>query len=109
MSILVTGTGGGAGQSVLKSLQHTDYRVIAADGEVLGAGLYTTGKGYVIPYANSPMFVPRLLEICQAAGVRVLFPGLDAELPFLSAQEEAVAFCDINFLFISKDSALPLR
>lgn len=63
MSILVTGTGGGAGQSVLKSLQHTDYRVIAADGEVLGTGLYTTGKGYVIPYANSPVFWDERLEI----------------------------------------------
>ena len=91
MSILVTGTGGGAGQSVLKSLQGTDYRVIAADGEVLGTGLYTTGKGYVIPYASSPQFVPRLLEICQAEGVRMLFPGLDAELPILSAQRDAFA------------------
>lgn len=96
MSILVTGTGGGAGQSVLKSLQHTNYRVIAADGEVLGTGLYTTGKGYVIPYANSPQFVPRLLEICQIEGVKLIFPGLDAELPILSAQREAFAAAGVT-------------
>jgi len=91
MSILVTGTGGGAGQSVLKALQDSEYRVVAADGEVLATGLYTTGKGYVIPYANSPMFIERLLAICEAEGVRLIFPGLDAELPVLAREREMFA------------------
>jgi carbamoyl-phosphate synthase large subunit len=91
MTLLVTGTGGGAGQSILKSLQKTDYRVIAADGEVLGTGLYTTGCGYVVPYACSPEFVPRLLDLCVKEQVKVLFPGLDAELPVLSRHREAFA------------------
>ena len=91
MTILVTGTGGGAGQSVLKSLQNTDYRVIAADGDVLGAGMYAAAKGYRVPYANSPMFIERLLSICQTEQVRLLFPGLDAELPVLSRHREAFA------------------
>jgi carbamoyl-phosphate synthase large subunit len=91
MGILVTGTGGGAGQSILKTFQDTDYRVIAADGEVLGTGLYTTGKGYVIPYANSPSFIERLLSICRTEGVRLLFPGLDAELPVLARERELFA------------------
>lgn len=90
-TILVTGTGGGAGQSVLKALQHTDHRVIAADGEALGTGLYATGRGYVIPYASSPSFLPRLFELCRTEGVNLLFPGLDAELPVLSVVREAFA------------------
>jgi len=113
MSILVTGTGGGAGQSILKSLQHTNERVIAADGEVLGTGLYTTGAGYVIPYANSNQFVPRLLEICATEQVKILFPGLDAELPILArhrdqflmagvtvvvSDERVVSICDDKLL-----------
>ena len=84
MSILVTGAGGGAGLSILKSLQDTEHRVIAADGEVLATGLYTTGKGYVVPYATSPAFIERLLEICEIERVRLLFSGLDAELPVLA-------------------------
>lgn len=84
MNILVTGTGGGAGQSILKSLQDTEHRVIAADGEALATGLYSTGKGYVVPYATSPNFIKRLLEICEIEGVRLLFPGLDAELTALA-------------------------
>jgi carbamoyl-phosphate synthase large subunit len=83
-AILVTGSGGGAGQSILKSLQESDYRVIAADGEVLATGLYTTGKGYVVPYANSPDYLNRLFQICEAENVGIIFPGLDAELPIFA-------------------------
>ncbi len=105
MSILVTGTGGGAGQSVLKALQDADYRVVAADGEALATGLYTTGKGYVIPYANSPRFIERLLAICEAEGVRLIFPGLDAELPVLARHREAFTRNGVT-LVVSEESVV---
>jgi carbamoyl-phosphate synthase large subunit len=105
MSILVTGTGGGAGQSVLKALQDSHYRVIAADAEVLATGLYTTGKGYVIPYANSPTFIERLLAICEAEGVRLLFPGLDAELPVLARERKVFAKIGVT-LAVSDDNVV---
>ena len=89
VKLLVTGTGGGAGQAVLKSLQHSGYEVIAADGDVLGTGLYTTGHGCIIPYASNPRFIDRLLEICTAEKVRIVYPGLDAELPVLTRHREA--------------------
>jgi carbamoyl-phosphate synthase large subunit len=82
--VAVSGTGGGAGQSILKALADTDYDVIALDGEALGTGLYTTKNSYVIPYANSPYFVDAILNICQKEDVKIFFPGLDAELPVLS-------------------------
>jgi carbamoyl-phosphate synthase large subunit len=84
-SILVTGTGGGVGQSIIKSLQGTPYTVIAADGEPLGTGLYAACRSYRIPYASAPDYVDRLLAICRAEGVRLVFPGLDVELPPLAA------------------------
>ena len=87
-SILVTGVGGGVGQSILKSLQGGPYRVIAADGEPLAAGLYCADKGYLIPYAAKPGFIERLIEISQAEGCQILFPGLDAELPVLAAARD---------------------
>lgn len=103
MSILVTGTGGGAGQSILKSLQHTQERVIAADGEPLATGLYSTGKGYIIPYAASPDFVPRLLEICSREEVQILFPGLDAELPVLSRHRHVFAASGVTVVVSDED------
>src|SRR3989344_748146 len=82
--IAVTGAGGGVGQSIIKALHGTDYEVVALDGEVLGAGLYATTRSHVIPYANSPKFIYKLLEICKTEDCKFLFPGLDAELPALS-------------------------
>lgn len=52
MTILVTGVGGGVGQSIIKSLQDTFYPIIGADGEILATGLYAVKKGHIIPYAK---------------------------------------------------------
>ena len=82
--VAVSGTGGGAGQSVLKALAETDYEVVALDGEALGAGLYTTDTSYIIPYASKPNFVDAILEICKKENIKIYFPGLDAELPILT-------------------------
>ena len=83
-TILVTGVGGGVGHGILKSLAGASFRTIGADGEPTGAGLYATEKSYLIPYARKDEFIPRLLEICRRESCRLLFPGLDAELPKLA-------------------------
>lgn len=79
-SILVTAVGGGVGQSILKSLQHTSYRVVGADSEPLGTGLYAVQRGYLVPYARESSYIDRLLEVCRREQCSLLFPGLDAEL-----------------------------
>jgi len=84
-AILVTGVGGGVGQSILKCLHGSGHDVIAADGEALGTGLFAAPKAYRIPYASAPDYIDRLLAICQLERVELLFPGLDAELPVLAA------------------------
>lgn len=86
--IAVSGAGGGVGQSIIKSLQNSGYEVVALDGEVLGAGLYAARSAYVIPYATSPQYIDRVLEICEKEHCALFFPGLDAELPVLSAATE---------------------
>lgn len=87
-SVLVTGVGGGVGQSLLKSLYESDYRVVAADGETLATGLFAADRGYKIPYAKSAEYIPTLLDICEREKCRMVFPGLDAELPILAAARE---------------------
>lgn len=90
-NIAVTGVGGGAGQSILKSLEGSDYNVIALDGELLGAGLYASKTSYLIPYAKSPAYIDALLQICKDEKISLLFPGLDAELMPLSLNKDAFA------------------
>ncbi len=84
MNIAVTGAGGGVGQSILKSLNNSDYNIIALDGEYLATGLYASKTSYIIPYANKDNYIPKLLEICKEENISLLFPGMDAELMSLS-------------------------
>ncbi|HTP29378.1 MAG TPA: ATP-grasp domain-containing protein [Anaeromyxobacteraceae bacterium] len=87
--ILVTGAGGGVGQSIIKALQDSAYTLVAADGEILATGLFAVNRSYRIPYARASDFTSRLLQICRDEGCRLLFPGLDAELgPLAEARED---------------------
>ena len=88
-NIAITGVGGGVGLGILKSLENSDYNLIALDGELLGAGLYTANKSYLIPYANKSNYIETLLEICKKEKIALLFPGLDAELMPLSLHSDA--------------------
>jgi carbamoyl-phosphate synthase large subunit len=110
-TIAVTGAGGSVGQSIIKSLYDTDYKVIALDGETLGAGLYAIPISYKIPFANNPEYISTLLHICQQEKVDLLFPGLDIELEILSKNMLVnlkklgllVVVSDLNVVKISND------
>lgn len=82
--ILVTGTGGGVGQSILKCLAGTPWFVCAADAEPTAVGLFAAKKGFLVPYAKDSRFIAELLRICQEERIDFIFPGLDAELLPLS-------------------------
>jgi carbamoyl-phosphate synthase large subunit len=101
--ILITGVGGGVGQSVLKSLQGRSYTLLGADGESLGTGLFASNRGYRIPYARDDEFVPSMLKICEAEHCKLLFPGLDAELPKLAAAATVFAKIGTTVVVSSPD------
>ena len=96
MKILVTAAGGGGAQSILKALRMSGNEVIAVDGDALGAGLYMCDRGYLVPFANKPDYVPRLLEICEKENVGVIFPGMDLELPVLSKHRAEFAAAGVT-------------
>jgi carbamoyl-phosphate synthase large subunit len=84
----ITGVGGGVGQSIIKSLQDSEYQLITMDGELQATGLYVGSKSYLIPYAKDLNYINSLLEICQKEKINLLFPGLDAELLILAKNIE---------------------
>jgi carbamoyl-phosphate synthase large subunit len=86
-SIIVTSVGGGVGQSLLKALQDSTYRVIAVDAEPLAVGLHASEKSYIGKYATDPDYIYRLLEIAEKENVGIIFPGHDEELLQLSANK----------------------
>jgi len=103
IKIAVTGVGGGVGQSVIKSLDQTDYDVVGLDGELLGTGLYAVPSSFLIPYANSPEYISRLLEICENEKCKLLFPGLDAELKVLALHKDKFTAIGTNVVVSSPD------
>jgi carbamoyl-phosphate synthase large subunit len=84
-TILVTGVGGGVGQSVCKSLQGSGYRVVGADAGREAAGLYAVDVACLVPPTSSPDYLDRVLDICRAEGVSLVFPGLEPDLFAFSA------------------------
>jgi carbamoyl-phosphate synthase large subunit len=89
-NILVTGVGGGVGQSVLKALAGAEYGIVGIDSEELAAGLHAVPKAYKGYPAAHPGFIDRLLEICLKADCGLIFVGHDVEL--LPLSEHAARF-----------------
>ena len=86
---LVTGAGGPAGISVIRSLLARGDRVIAADADRLASGLYLVPAQHrvLVPPGLSAEFAPAVLRWCRLLGVDVLFPTVDVELPVLAARQ----------------------
>jgi carbamoyl-phosphate synthase large subunit len=84
MNVAVTAVGGIVGQGIIKSLQDTEYDVVAIDSEALAAGLYAARRSYLGLYAKDKEFINRIVEICKKENCKILFPGMDAELAPLS-------------------------
>ena len=76
-TVLVTAAGGDIGQGVLTSLSLLEekIRVIGCDISARAAGPYLTDRGYLIPAAkqNQQAFIDRLIEICTAEKVDIVF------------------------------------
>jgi carbamoyl-phosphate synthase large subunit len=83
-NILVTGVGGGVGQSVLKALEGSAYAIVGVDSEELAAGLHAVPKAYKGRGGTDSGFIDRLFEICEKEECGLIFAGHDVELLPLS-------------------------
>jgi carbamoyl-phosphate synthase large subunit len=102
-AILVTGVGGGVGQSVVKALQETDYTVVGVDTDELAAGLHAVSKAYKGYLAEDPRYADRLLEICARERCQLIFPGHDIELIPLSAHAARFAAAGVTAVVSSPE------
>src|ERR1700733_14039561 len=81
--VLVTGAGGPAAVSVIKSLGlDPTVRLLGADMDPWAAGLYLVPPDArtLVPAGSDPGFADAALERCLAMGADVLIPTCDAEL-----------------------------
>ena len=89
MRILVTGAGGAAAISVLKSLS-AEHELFMADMDPLATGLYLVPpeRRLIIPRGDSPDLVPALHRACETWRIEALLPTVDAELMVVAADRE---------------------
>lgn len=92
MRVLVTGVGGGVGQSVMKSLRSSSLSpwILAVDADPLAAGLYRADAAALIPFASDPAFVEEIVRLVRRHRIDAVIPGSDPELPVLARGREAV-------------------
>jgi len=99
--VLVTGAGGPAAIAAMESLR-TDESVelLAADMDPWAAGLYLVPPQArtLIPAGAAEGFTDAVLDRCQALGVDVLLPTVDAELRPLAAARDQFAARGIDLL-----------
>jgi carbamoyl-phosphate synthase large subunit len=87
------------GQGIVAALSSAadNLRLIGSETDPYAAPFYLKNskltKVFNTTYADSPDYVPQLIEICRKERVDVVFPGTDVELPKLAAGKEIFADC----------------
>jgi carbamoyl-phosphate synthase large subunit len=108
--VLVTGAGGPAAVSVLKSLRaDPSVTLIAADMDPWAAGLYLVpaAERVLIPAGLAPGFADALLARCVAMRADIVIPTVDSELRPLAAARARYAAAGAELL-LAPDRALEL-
>jgi len=94
MNILVTGVGGAVGSGAVKALRMEfgkGVKIVGTDTSKLAPAFYIKDfldKSYLVPSANDPGFVQKLLDICKKEKVGVILPCTDHEVLPLSLKKE---------------------
>jgi carbamoyl-phosphate synthase large subunit len=89
--VLVTGTGGPSGYSILRAMTGVDgIELVSADIDPYSAGLYLVGadRRAIVPRGDDPEFVDALLALARRERVSVIVPTVDSELQPLAAARE---------------------
>lgn len=104
--VLVTGTGGPSGISVMRALEGERLDVFSADIDPYAAGLYLVGeeRRALIPRGDSEGFAEFVLELCERLGIDVLIPTVDSELVPLASERERLAAAGTTLVLASEET-----
>lgn len=86
ITILVTGVGGPAGQSLVRQLIGRGYRVAGTDMRPIDIPSVTV---YRVPAASDPAFVTTLRAVTAESGAALVIPTVSEELPILALEKDS--------------------
>ena len=84
IKILVTGVGGGVGQSIMKALRISKLpiKIIAADINPLNAGLYRSDKTIIVPKVENKNALKWYIKNLKKLKVDILMVGSEYDVLF---------------------------
>jgi carbamoyl-phosphate synthase large subunit len=81
-------------------------RVIVTDVNPLSPAVHVADRAYRVPLATDPGYLPELLAICEAEGVRLVVPTIDDELPLIGGSHEQFRAAGAVVASSSRETAL---
>jgi carbamoyl-phosphate synthase large subunit len=104
--VLITGTGGPSGISILRALADEPVELLAADIDPYAAGLYLVppDRRAIVPRGDDPRFAETLFERCGVLRVDVVVPTVDSELLPLALERARYAGAGIRLVVASAET-----
>lgn len=98
MNVLVTGVGGGGhGEQILKALRLSslNYTIVGADMSPISKGLMNVDIPYLLPPANDPSYIDKLIQLCNKYDIKAVFHGSEPELKVMSKYRDQITSAGI--------------
>lgn len=87
INVLVLGAGGNVSQGILTAIKSSDLNchIVGACISEESLGLYYCDTAYISPYANDPVFVDWVADICNKESIDIVFSGVEENVMALEA------------------------
>lgn len=104
--VLVTGSGGPSGISILRAMAGEPVELLAADIDPYAAGLYLVPpeRRAILPRGDDPAFATTLLALCGRLHVDVVVPTVDSELLPLALRRDEYAAAGVALVVAAAET-----
>lgn len=91
LNIGITGIGGNIGLGILfalKKSKHKNAKVTGMDNNSFSVGLYKADRSHIMPKADSPEYLDKIVDVCIKEKIDGLFVSTEKELVVLSKNKD---------------------
>ena len=90
INVLILGVGGNVSQGILTAIKSSNLNchIVGACISEESLGLYYCDTAYISPYANDPMFVDWVADICNKEKIDIIFSGVEENVMALEAKRK---------------------